>query len=830
MVAGVLLGTRGGAISALVLAGVGLAFVLVERADALPPAAVAFSPEELWLFSCMSLALTVVLHEQITLALSGSLRRAEAEILARRQAEQRLQVALEAGSVGVWDQDFESGQFTADANVLQHYGLPNGVVEYQTWLARVHPEDRQHVEAVLRELVGGTANARVEFRIVLPDGQLRYLDSAGSAVRDERGRVKKIVGVTRDVTPQKHAERERLRLVHDLAERVKELKLLHSVARLLQQERPLDHALFRELVTQMPTAWQFPECCEARIAFGDLDARTPGFQESPWRQSQAFSTSLGASGVIEVVYLEERPFAAEGPFLAEERTLLESLAEIVVGYIELRTHREGLEALVSTRTRELRSAKEEAERASGAKSTFLATMSHEIRTPMNAILGYSQLLLRDSDLRTAQREKVNVILSSGEHLLTLINDVLDMSKIEAGRAELVLEPFDLHELLRNVNHMCTGLARTRGLSLTFEIAKTLPRTVLSDPGKVRQVLINLLSNAVKFTAEGGIQVRASARSSAIRRYRVEIVVTDTGSGIEASDLGRIFETFEQTRAGAEAGGTGLGLAIGRRLARLMGGDLTVQSTRGAGSAFTFAFEAEEVVAAATSKQGRGMVVGLRVAGPPPKLLVVDDQPHSLAVVGELLQKVGFETRTASTGEAAIELHDSWHPDLVLMDLRMPGMGGVEAIRRLRVSGSKAVLVAFTASGFKELEDEARRAGAVDVLQKPYRESELIERLAELVGVELIHADEISLRPAPSSARSPSLRFEMLDGIPPHLVESLREAVLHARAARIESLAREIGEHSPNAAAQVRELANDFRYGELSAALAIEPKPRYPTSR
>jgi CheY-like chemotaxis protein len=438
---------------------------------------------------------------------------------------------------------------------------------------------------------------------------------------------------------------------------------------------------------------------------------------------------------------------------------------------------------------------------------------------MNAILGYAQLLLRDAALAIPQRERVNIILSSGEHLLTLINDVLEMSRIEAGRIVLSPEPFDLRQMLGNVQEMCRGLARAKGLSLAFELGASLPGAVVADPGKIRQVLINLLSNAMKFTAEGGVHVRATALRLPHRGHLVEIVVTDTGVGIDADDVTRIFETFEQTLSGARAGGTGLGLAIGRNLARLMNGDLTVQSIPDVGSAFTFTFEAREASAEAPLEPSRRLVVGLRLAGPPPKILVVDDQPDNLALVGELLHKVGFETQTAQSGEAAIDLHDSWHPDLVLMDLRMPGIGGIEAIRRLRASGSRATLIAFTASGFFELEEEARQAGAVDVLLKPYREAELLERLAKLLGVELVYQGGVSLgqpiRPAPSAVSSlPAL----LESVPGRLVAELKEALIQARAARIERIAQEIDEHSPDAALLVRALAGDFRYADLASAL------------
>ncbi len=820
LLAGVLLGTRGGAVTAVAFMATGLAMVLAHHTGLLPPSEVTFTPLSMLLYNWLALTLAILLQHEVTLTVGRSLRHAGAELVARQQTEQRLRIALEAGKIGVWELDPATLRIVSDERLHDLYGIPmaeDGSLSYETWLERVHPDDRAAAEAAVGEVVGGDApTMQTEFRVIRPDGQVRYIEGAGAVAVKARGAASKIVGMNRDLTAQKQAEAERARLVHDLGERVKELRLLHQAARLLRPDRAADEALFRELVELLPPAWRFPECCEARIAFRDVRVATPGFAGSPWCQSVSFA---GGDGVIEVVYLDERPAAAEGPFLAEERALLGSLAEMLVSYIELRSHREKLEELVATRTLELRSAKEQAEHANRAKSTFLATMSHEIRTPMNAILGYAQLLGRDRTLGRAQKDKVDVILASGDHLLTLITDILEMSRIEAGRATIASESFDLHALLASVEQMFVGLANARGLELIFRRADDLPRVVVADAGRVRQVLINLLSNALKFTSRGGITVDALAGEPTDAGRTITLAVADTGVGISEEDLPRIFGSFEQARLGASAGGAGLGLAIGRELAQLMGGDLTATSAVGRGSAFTLSFKAGVASEAAAVGAHRGAAVGLAGDGPAPRILVVDDQADNLTLVAELLGAVGFETRTAGSGEEAIAVHDAWRPNLILMDLRMPGIGGLEAIRRLRAAETSAAIVALTASGFEELEGAAGRVGADVVLFKPYREAELLERIAELVGVRYTYDD-----PAGSTRTAAAVQPDgtealarSLQTLPGDLVASLREAALQARYARIERLAADVALHSPAAADEVRALLRDFRYDELAAA-------------
>jgi PAS domain S-box-containing protein len=478
-----------------------------------------------------------------------------------------------------------------------------------------------------------------------------------------------------------------------------------------------------------------------------------------------------------------------------------------VGFIRDITERNRAEAALR--------AKEAAEQASRAKSSFLAHISHEIRTPMNAVLGYAQLLLRDDALGEAQRRQVEVIQSSGNHLLHVINDVLEMSKIEAGRASLILAPFDLRAMLAEVEGMFRVLTRVKGIALSVECDAALPRGLEADGAKIKQIVINLLSNAVKFTESGTITLRASSAPNADKQT-VRIGVEDTGIGIDAGGLDRLFQTFEQLPAGARIGGTGLGLAISRNFAQLMGGDVTVQSTPGAGSLFTFTFEAKVADAAPAVGDPRGAPVRIASDQSRPKILVVDDVATNRALCGELLSRVGFETRDASNGEEALAVHDAWHPDLVLMDLRMPGMDGFDATRRLRASGSQARIVALTASGLSDAEPEAVAAGADLFLRKPYDDRELLQRIGELLG--LRYEYKAATESSPSVARERPALSHLVKQLPADLVRELREAATTARARRIEELAMRVSEHSEAAAAAIGELARNFRYDAILSAL------------
>ncbi len=449
--------------------------------------------------------------------------------------------------------------------------------------------------------------------------------------------------------------------------------------------------------------------------------------------------------------------------------------------------RRRLEAVVAERTRDLAAARDQAEAASRAKSAFLAAMSHELRTPLNGVIGYAQLLQRDARLAADQRERVRIVHQSGEHLLRMINDVLDLAKIEAGKIELRPAPFALAELVADVAAAHAPAAAAKRLAFAPELAPGLPAWVEGDAQKLRQVLDNLLGNAVKFTARGGIALRVAAGPAAPGRVALRISVTDTGPGIAPDDRERLFRPFEQARAERPAApGTGLGLAISRALVERMGGTLVFDSTPGAGSTFRVDLDLP-AVASPADRAPAPAVTGY--AGARRRLLVVDDHAVNRSLLTDLLAPLGFACGEAASGEAALarlaDGEEPW-PDLAIVDLRMDGIDGLELTRRLRAlpRGADLRVLLTSASVLSFDPAEARAAGCDDFLPKPFRTEDLVAKLGALLGLrwlapipEAAPAGAVGTAPLPDAVRA-ELRDVLAEGD----LEAFRLAVARLRPA------------------------------------------------
>jgi GAF domain-containing protein/DNA-binding response OmpR family regulator len=463
---------------------------------------------------------------------------------------------------------------------------------------------------------------------------------------------------------------------------------------------------------------------------------------------------------------------------------------------------------------QLKAAKENADAANRAKSEFLANMSHELRTPLNAILGFTQLLARDSSLNQQHQEHLGIIGRSGEHLLALLNNVLEMSKIEAGQIVLNEKSFDLYRLLQSLEEMLRLKAEFKGLRLMFDCHPQVPQWVYGDENKLRQILINLLSNALKFTEIGSVTLRVSSMmgqgswvektppmTDELRKMTLYFEVEDTGPGIASAELDSLFEAFVQTETGRRSQeGTGLGLPISQKFVQLMGGNITVTSEVGQGTTFSFEIPIGQAEAADILTQpSRRRVIGLDPGQPTYRILVADDKWESRLLLVNMLSPLGFEVREAENGQVAIDLWSSWEPHLIWMDMRMPVMDGYEATRTIKATlkGQATVIIALTASVFKKQRSIVLSAGCDDFVSKPFQEEVVFSKIAEHLGVRYRYQEE-NLQQLPPNLQPgdvplANLTPDSLRVMPDLWIRDLREAALSAREKRLKELIAQVPE-------------------------------------
>jgi signal transduction histidine kinase/DNA-binding NarL/FixJ family response regulator len=487
-------------------------------------------------------------------------------------------------------------------------------------------------------------------------------------------------------------------------------------------------------------------------------------------------------------------------------------------------------------------AKESADAANRAKSEFLANMSHELRTPLNAILGFSQVMKRSASLSPEQQQYLGIINSAGEHLLELINDVLEMSKIEACRTTFYETSFDLYRLLDNLHEMLKLKASSKNLQLIFERSSEVPQYLQTDERKLRQVLINLIGNAIKFTDKGSVTLRVMGNRSLHSQaepgnegdqkdnYQLFFEVEDTGLGILPAEIEQLFAAFGQTETGRKSGqGTGLGLAISQKYVQMMGGEIKVKSTPGEGSIFSFDILVKRSqIAEVSPPQETRKVIGLAPHQPQYRILVVDDSWESRLLLVRLLTSLGFVVEEAENGLQGFHLWSSFSPHLIFMDMHMPVMNGYESTKQIKAhfKGKETTIIALTASAFEEERKAILSAGCDEVISKPFRQELLLEKIAESLGVKYLYEesavqDQDEATKDELNAAERSLNFHLYQ-MPVEWVEKLNKAALKCRDRDIIQLCEQIPKtHSP-LAKTLTNWANDFLFDKVIDLIQAVP--------
>jgi len=731
--------------------------------------------------------------------------------LALLESEARLNDAQELAEMGSWEYDVRTCDVKWSRNYYRLMGRDPSEKPFtsEEIKNRAHPDDRDLFDIELQKCREGQSSGSFTYRLNLSDGDMKCIQSH-IFPRFEDSEIVSVRGISLDVTEKVRKEEE-----------IRKLTLAIEQSPVVFLITDLDGTVtYASPAFSRLTGYASDEIKGRDVRILASEETSGSLYEELWR-------SVTAGRLWQGEWLGRKKNGEYYP----ERVVFCPIHDGREQIVSCLCIKEDL--TMQKKAQDDKVARQAAEQANQAKSVFLANMSHEIRTPLNAIIGFSQILKRDATLSGSHLEHVQTILRSGEHLLALINDVLDLSKIEAGHVRLNPVEFSLDELLNSLEPMFRVRLRDKGLQFVLERSPGMPDFVVADEGKLKQVLINLVGNAVKFTRRGRVSARfrteadpgwiADGPGEAGGRLRLFVEVEDTGPGISEADKERIFESFHQTEAGRAAGGTGLGLTISRTLIGMMGGRISVESREGQGSVFRFDIAVKQVSDLEPHRDEipAANVTGLAPGTGPFRILAVDDNIDNLRLVKAMLEPVGFQVRTAGDGAEGLTVFEEWSPHAVLMDIRMPVMDGYEAIKRIKATakGRATLVIALTASAFESDSSRILSIGADDHLRKPFQIQSLLAKLSKLPG---LHYRQEEPAPGTSDDNIPDIPSgSEIEKLPEQLVSSMRQALEMGNMAQLRELVAQAGKTAPSIADGLMTLVRKYDYDRLSDLLAVK---------